>query len=338
MNALDILRKAIKARKNVASSIKQIKWDDLPIGNYRVHYMKLTDTNFGPKIHVYLKDKPNYVILPPRVPDKVNQEEMIEELNSHDNLWMKWTGKDKNYFNFLQLDFYRGTYFFYFLVKIILLFFLIKIWISLVYIYIFIKLGDDDGNPLEEESDELGKLPPQSELIEEEGESDEADDEDEEEEEEEVEEEQEDDIASEFETEQIDDDDEEHVFDFDSQVIPIEPVPSGTMKQNVVEFDSQIIPIEPVPSTSLKRKTGEIICGAKRPKSSNVVKFVQRKVVKIPSTTAKKAAPVAVMKAPPVAVMKAPSVAVMKAAGKNPAPRAVVVVKKKTPMAYKKWK
>lgn len=106
--ALEVLRKALKARKGHSSSVKQIKWDDLEIGKYRIHYLKLTETNYGPKIHVYLKDKPNYVLLPPRVPDHINQEKMIEDLNAIDNLWLKWSGKDKTYFNFLQLDIYQG--------------------------------------------------------------------------------------------------------------------------------------------------------------------------------------------------------------------------------------
>lgn len=107
--ALAVLRNAVKARKHNTSSVKQIKWDDLPIGDYRVNYMKISDTNFGVKILVYLKDKPNYVILPPRVPEEVNQEEMVDDLNAIENLWMRWLGKDKAYFNFLQLDFFRST-------------------------------------------------------------------------------------------------------------------------------------------------------------------------------------------------------------------------------------
>lgn len=124
MSSLEILRKAFAARKNTAS-MKQIKWDDLPLGNYRINYLKMTDTNYGPKVNAYLKDKPNFVTLPPRLADVegIDQEALITDLNSMDNLWMKWMGKDKARYNFLQIDFFAGmlinSLFFLFLAYIV---------------------------------------------------------------------------------------------------------------------------------------------------------------------------------------------------------------------------
>lgn len=178
MSALEILRKACAPRTH-SNAYRQIKWDALPIGDYRVSYMKLSDTNFGLKIYVYFKDQFNYVVMPPRVPEKLNQEAFVDELNKCENLWMKWMGKDKAHFNFLQIDFYQSE----FLFSLFQCFFVLHFLMSVDFFSIL--LADRDGKVLtpgasKSKSKSVSKTQKQPELEvseEEEEEADEADDE-----------------------------------------------------------------------------------------------------------------------------------------------------------------
>lgn len=93
--------------KNI-SSVKLMKWDDVPLGRHPIEYFKLAPNNYGLKLYVYLKNLPNYVILPDRFTLNVNQDIQVDELNAID-LVMTYKGKDKGHFNFLRIDIQKGS-------------------------------------------------------------------------------------------------------------------------------------------------------------------------------------------------------------------------------------
>lgn len=79
------------------------KWDNLPIGKYKVKYFKINNTEYGQKLFVYLDNK-MILQLPPRFFKNINQDNQVEELNKK-KLVMTFDGKDSQRHNFLQIDF-----------------------------------------------------------------------------------------------------------------------------------------------------------------------------------------------------------------------------------------
>lgn len=100
-----LLQEACKKKKNL-KDVKFIKWDELPVGDYKVDLFKLTESNYGLKIQVIflLDGEKRYVSLPDRFSEKLNQDSQIDELNQH-QYTMKFFGKDTSWYKFITLDF-----------------------------------------------------------------------------------------------------------------------------------------------------------------------------------------------------------------------------------------
>lgn len=62
----------------------------------------------GLKIQVFFNDVKSYVVLPDRFIESINQEQQIQELKSA-GYWMKYSGKDKSHYNFIQVEFLKPT-------------------------------------------------------------------------------------------------------------------------------------------------------------------------------------------------------------------------------------
>lgn len=106
-SVLKLLQSACIPKKYNATA-KFLKWDDAPLGRHPIHHFKLSQNNYGLKLYVYLKNMPNYIILPDRFTMKINQDSQIEALNLLD-LTMIFAGKDKSHFNFLKIEIVEGN-------------------------------------------------------------------------------------------------------------------------------------------------------------------------------------------------------------------------------------
>lgn len=99
MSASDLLTKACKPKERQEN---YKKFDDMSTGCYKVKKFELKETEYGPKLQVFIENF--FVYLPPRFTELINSQQLIDELNSK-NYVMEYAGKDKMNFNFLQLKF-----------------------------------------------------------------------------------------------------------------------------------------------------------------------------------------------------------------------------------------
>lgn len=88
---------------------KAIKFDDLPLGDYKVKEFKFVSTKFGQRITVIFGDF--FVWLPPRFINEVKSDEQLIILNekaAKNNFYMKYDGKDLSNAGFVMLSFYEA--------------------------------------------------------------------------------------------------------------------------------------------------------------------------------------------------------------------------------------
>lgn len=71
-----------------------IKFDDLPIGNYRISHFSVANTTFGPTLKAEIGE--NFVFLPKRFYTQLNREDIAGSVRRLNNTTyvMKYRGKD----------------------------------------------------------------------------------------------------------------------------------------------------------------------------------------------------------------------------------------------------
>lgn len=102
MSVLNLLSEACERPAKRQKKIQYKAFDNLPVGEYKIKYMQIKPTEYGDRIHVFIENF--FIILPERFNKKLNQINQIEELNNK-KLKMVFSGKDKQNYNFLKLEF-----------------------------------------------------------------------------------------------------------------------------------------------------------------------------------------------------------------------------------------